>query len=148
MTKLIATPVNTTGYLSPNSTGFRARQDYYREREHFLANSLMPACWDDSRYNKANVGDMFSFVNNKTNKMEIFRIIAINDSTTRPDYWNIRRHSRRNVLTLSNKLYELNFDEYKKNTDIKKITKFKELVISSGLNKKYKIQETCGINKH
>ena len=95
--KIILTPINL---ISPSTiNGIKARQDYLREQSLF---TLGTPKWDDTRYNKACVGDKFGFVNQIEDKIEIFEILRIQPCTERPDYWNIEEHRKRNVLYLSN----------------------------------------------
>ena len=108
--KIIVTPINT---INPStSNGKKAKKDYFREKNesHNFTSNLK---WDDSRYGTGKVGDLFAFVHNTTDLMEIFVVKGKIDSTNRPDYWDIEEHRRRDVLLLSPKVSEINWSTYK-----------------------------------
>ena len=98
----ICTPINLDRPSTEN--GKKARQDYLREQPFFTEEG--GSKWDDSSANNAQVGDMFSFVHQTRDRMEVFRIVRIVPYTERPDYWDIPEHQRRNVVYLSQKLEE------------------------------------------
>lgn len=102
MTKLVVSPVNIIStYVSGNTK--KAREDYKREQKYFNSENISPK-WDDSKYNRAKIGDMFAFIHNIEDKAEIFEIKGILNAKDRPYYWNIPEHRRRNVLILSQKI--------------------------------------------
>lgn len=115
----VCTPINTiTRYVSGNTKV--ARADYYREQRHFNEDSEFNPKWDDSSRNKAKVGDKFAFVNNLTDSMEIFSVIAIIPVEDRPDYWDLPEHQRRRVLILSKLEKRISFSFYKEQVMYKK----------------------------
>lgn len=102
VTKLIITPINMIStHVSGNTK--KARDDYIREQVYFDSLLRSPT-WDDSKHNNSKIGDMFGFVHNIENKVELFEIIGILNAINRPDYWDIPEHRRRNVLILSRKI--------------------------------------------
>lgn len=119
MTNIVLTPVNIEKPTTLN--GKKARIDYLREKEHSNNFSLPVSKWDDSKYNKAEIGDYFGFVQNKKDIIEIFRINDIIQYQNRPEYWDIEEHKKRNVLILSQKIGEMSlftyFEENGYNTD-------------------------------
>ena len=85
-TKIIVTPINLiSNKKNLTFNGKKARVDYLLELENFSKESK----WDDSRYNNAVIGNMFGFVHQIEDKIEIFEIKNILPANTRPDYWNL-----------------------------------------------------------
>ena len=119
MFNIIVTPVN----LEKPSTkmGKKAKIDYERERSISDNFTKITECgcpkWDDSQYNKAVVGDLFGFVQNKKNIIEYFEIVSITPAVDRPDYWDIPEHQRRQILHLSPKKGTGKFSEFKSRRD-------------------------------
>jgi hypothetical protein len=112
MNKIIITPINLN---NPSTVfGIKAKNDYLREKPKF-SRSIENPKWDDSKYNKAVVGNMFAFVHQKKDRMEIFKIIKIISSSERPEYWDIESHKTRNIIYLSKMLKVMKFSEYKQN---------------------------------
>jgi len=109
MPKMIVTPINlVTKYIRGNTLA--ARVDYKREREFFNSNTISPK-WDDNKYNKACIGDIFGFVHNIENRIELFHITGILKATDRPGYWNLPEHKQRNVIILSKKITQKNWSD-------------------------------------
>ena len=81
---------------------------------YYFYNSDISPIWDDTSKNNSQVGDYFSFVNNKKKNMEIFKIIGILNSNLRDSNWDIKGHNKRRVLVLSKKLYDINLYDYLK----------------------------------
>jgi hypothetical protein len=108
--KLIMTPINLK--KPTTKEGIKARTDYLREEPEF--NEGKPK-WDDTRYNKAKIGDLFAFIHqaNNEDRMEIFEVVGIQKATDRPDYWDIDHHRNRNVLHLSPLKSTISFSHYK-----------------------------------
>lgn len=71
-------------------------------------------CWDDSEFNKSEVGQLFVFFFPQK-KVVIHRIESIHDPTHRLPSWtkNVGQ-SNRNVLKLSEKLREFTMDEWQR----------------------------------
>ena len=111
--RCVITPVNLITRKVYGNTAV-ARQDYNRERLHFGEESEFNPKWDDSVSNTAEVGDKFAFVQNTTDTMEIFTIIAIIPAEDRPDYWDLPHHQRRRVLILSKREKVIRFSDYKR----------------------------------
>jgi hypothetical protein len=108
MSKIVMTPINLVS-KSLTSDGKKAKTDYLREKD-FERNG-QNAKWDDSKHNKAMIGDYFAFVHNAENRAEIYKIEKITLAETRPDYWDMPEHQQRNVLHLSSMIKEISFDE-------------------------------------
>jgi len=100
------TPINLKSPTTLN--GKKAKNDYNREKQ-----SMDIIKWDDSRYNNSNIGDYFGFVHQGDNRVEIHIIENIALANTRPNYWDIPEHKRRNVLYLSSIIEEITWDELK-----------------------------------
>lgn len=126
--KIILTPINLSTSVSLTSNTIRARSDYYYEQKFFNDRVEESPLWDDTKKNQAKVGYKFGFVNQVEDKMEIFNIVAILESNTRRDHWNIDDHNGRRVLVLSKLIEEIKFTDYKKNV---------------GYKEKYTIRGTC-----
>jgi hypothetical protein len=108
MSSIILTPINL---IKPSTEyGEKARTDYLREKPLFTHGV---AKWDDSKFNSAVIGDMFGFVHQNENRVEVFEIVGITNMINRPDYWDIKEHLDRNVLHLSPIKSELRWTEYK-----------------------------------
>lgn len=124
---LTITPIN----LRKPSTeyGKVAKKDYLRERDNLSKNFTENCKWDDSDKNNSIIGDYFGFVHNVENKVEIFKIIDIKRADTRPDYWNLPNHKKRNVLILGPKIKDITFSE------LKSIKKYKDNYILRGTSK-------------
>ena len=103
---IINTPVNTKAPMI----------DYFNQKIKYY-NTLNRMIWDDSKYNNAKIGNLFSFV--KGDKMEIHEIKKILDYTHRDKSWVIREHAQRNVLVLSHRYHIMSFMEYKKKVGYK-----------------------------
>jgi len=117
--RIVLTPINLVDKLPKGRINtIKARADYRREEKHFIGNGHGPK-WDDSTYNNAEVGDMFGFVQNGENKIEYFRIEEIIPVQSRPDYWDIPEHQRRQVLKLSKRIRVGTFTEYKTKNNYK-----------------------------
>jgi len=109
-TKIIVTPINLiSNKKNLTFNGKKARVDYLLELENFSKESK----WDDSRYNNAVIGNMFGFVHQIEDKIEMFEITNILPANTRPDYWDLPKHRHRNVLILSPKIEEIKWSEFK-----------------------------------
>ncbi len=104
------TPVNLVSKTLTHH-GKRAKIDYKREKD-FEENGHNVK-WDDSKYNNAVVGDYFAFVHNIQDRAEIYRIERISLAETRPNYWDLPNHQRRNVLYFSSMIKEIPWHELK-----------------------------------
>lgn len=70
--------------------------------------------WDDNAHNKAKIGDMFGFLHQDLDCIELFQIINILPATCRRDHWRMDgNHKDRQVLVLSSKLDEMSWTAYK-----------------------------------
>ena len=109
--KIVVTPVNIINPSTPN--GKKARTDYLREKKE-SNDFTCPSKWDDSRHGTGKVGDLFGFVHNSRDLIEIFTVTEKIDSVNRPDYWDIEEHRRRDILVLSAKTSEMKWSTYKR----------------------------------
>lgn len=113
--KIIVTPINLiSNKKNLTFNGRKARVDYLLETGNFSKESK----WDDSRYNNAVIGNMFGFVHQIEDKIEIFEIKNILPASTRPDYWDLPKHRHRNVLILSPKIKEIKWSDFKEQNNI------------------------------
>ncbi|KAI9330910.1 hypothetical protein DFJ73DRAFT_765218 [Zopfochytrium polystomum] len=96
---------------SGKENGKLAKEDYYREMEEIKEGRV--ACWDDTRWNRAEVGDYFAFVIQNEDKMEIFEIVGTDGKNKRRNTWKIEENSERKVLELSRKIGTMSFKDYK-----------------------------------
>lgn len=103
---IVLTPINL---LNPSSDNARkAKFDYRVEEQKFLAGDgkeVPSPRWDDTKENKAIVGDYFGFCMNQVSQsvdfVEIFQVIEKRAIGSRPEHWTIQEHSDRSVLILS-----------------------------------------------
>jgi len=110
--KIVVTPINT---LRPSTiNGKKARIDYLREKKNSEDFTLNSVKWDDSRHGTGEPGDLFAFVHNIRDEMEIFIIKEKINYIDRPDYWDIVEHQRRDVLILSKKIFTIKWSTYKR----------------------------------
>lgn len=111
---LYGTPVNT---VNPQQRMKKTLADW-RQQMHRLNNGETPE-WDNTKDNKIQIGDDFAFVNNKTNNMQLFKVIGLKTTAARPEEWNILEHANRTVIVLSRDVEIQNFMEYKRRVGYK-----------------------------
>jgi hypothetical protein len=84
----------------------------YSEQEKRTSTHGYKWCWDDSKYNKAKIGEYFAFLF-FNNRVIIHKIENIKPPSERLDSWlpNVTQRNRQ-VLELSNPLKELSWREW------------------------------------
>ena len=96
---IVLTPINMD---PPPSYMMLSRYDYVQEHPKLRSGG---ASWDDTSANKAQIGDLFSFVfyqpARRVDRMEIFEIVDILSPEYRRSNWVIAEHANRRVLRLS-----------------------------------------------
>ena len=111
---VVMTPINL--HKPSNPKGKVAKQDYLKEQHLFTTGG---AQWDDSKYNKAVIGDVFAFVNQTVDHVEIFKIVGIKEAANRREHWNIEDHKTRQVLVLSKKITNMTWGAFKEKIEYK-----------------------------
>lgn len=105
------TPINL---IRPSGDGIKAKLDYLRER--YESNGFREACkWDDTWKNNSEVGQLFAFIHQVENKIQIFKITHIETYEKRRDEWDIIEHRKRNVLHMSPMIKEFPLTEFAHN---------------------------------
>jgi len=96
-TNIIMTPVARVA--KPKKSGPDSYRDYNEQCERFMRGQ--PMCWDDDKYNKTIVHDIFGFYKGG-DCVEIHRVEAVHDPSHRLPSWseNVGQGDR-NVLMLS-----------------------------------------------
>ena len=105
------TPINL---IRPSGDGIKAKLDYLRER--YESNGFREACkWDDTWKNNSVAGQLFAFIHQLENKIQIFKITHVETYEKRRDEWDIIEHRKRNVLHMSPMINEFTLTEFAHN---------------------------------
>lgn len=89
-----------------------SRIDYDREMENYI--NGFSVMWDDAGNNETKINDLFAFIEGQGRKetdvgegyCQIRRVVGVLPHDVRPKYWKIPEHSGRNVIILSDIIYE------------------------------------------
>jgi len=110
MSQVIITPVSKKLKRGIHANQPDSRRDYNEQCER-LANGQV-LCWDDTRANRAQVGDIFGF-RHQDNCVEIHRIMEVHNPNHRLPSWGRNvGHENRNVLILSNLLCVIPWEDW------------------------------------
>jgi hypothetical protein len=93
--------------------GACARADYEKEMNLLKKNSMYEIMWDDAPGNPTrHPGGLFGFTH-FLERVEWFLVTGVRSSTDRQPWWSAHvGHRDRNVLVLSNKLYDMSWSEF------------------------------------
>jgi hypothetical protein len=93
----------------------RAREDFEEQvyKNNIENMGVSTWCWDDSKHNNSEVGQLFGFRNNNTHQFIIHVIISVKDPSHRLPLWSQNvGHSNRNVLELSHPIHEMTIQQW------------------------------------
>jgi hypothetical protein len=98
--------------ITPISKNVRSKANIdFREQWMRTRTGELNWCWDDTKYNKAKIGEYFAFFHHK-NKVVIHKILAVKPPSQRLPSWSSNvGQGDRNVLELSDPLMEISWKD-------------------------------------